>query len=404
MNHVNTHVNAKTTTTNKPLPSNIIYCPRSGLALAKVEALCSHGWPLINSLASTTSGLVHPIYGMPLDKLIVKLKGELTAAEAIAWCSIDADQREVQLTMSAIMYAIDAIWQPPVEATHMWNRLEPSLPAWPICVASGSRLMHLASWYHYATSKRLAFPGYRVSSANANTSWQNFSTWLDDAWSIKTDWEARKDSVAQAEEIKARTDALLAVKGEHIYKRIDFNRVWKWIDIQMAQDARYPAGRRETFKSIFMSGDMHPEEWTVDDVEDVQLAVLETCDMGNDIMFFIRTRLNNIRSIIQDFYSSFTLLTRVSSEAGGLDELDEVEQEKTSAFFAGFDKRAESLEALPPEPKRESFATLAKFLQAQAQHRILARRYDMSRAATQAAQSAPTVAPAQAAPAQSTGE
>lgn len=384
---MNTNMNTSSASTSN-LPSNVIYCPRSGLALAKVEALCSHGWPLINSLASTTSGLIHPIYGMPLDKLVVKLKGELAAAEAVAWCSVDADQREIQLAMSAIMYSLDCIWQPPVAATHMWNRLEPSLPGWAVCVASGARLLQLASWFHYATSKRLAFPLYRISTANNNTAWQNFSTWLDDAWSVKSDWEARKDVVLEAAELKARTEALLAVKGEHIYKRIDFNRVWKWIDIQMAQDARYEAGRRETFKSIFMSGDMHPEEWTLDDVEDVQLAVLETCDMGNDIMFFIRTRLNNIRSIIQDFYSSFTLLTRVSGEAGGIDELDENEVQKTGEFFAGFDKRAENLDSLPPEPKRESFATLAKFLQAQAQHRILARRYDMSRAA-QAQQATP---------------
>jgi hypothetical protein len=363
--------------TNTSLPSNIIYCPRSGLPLAKVEARCSHGWPMINSMASTTSGLLHPIYGIPLEKLLIKLRDHLAESESIAWCSLDSDQREIQLTMSAIMYAIDSIWLPPVLASHLWNRLEASLPSWPVCVASGSRLLRLASWYHYATSKRLELPKYRICTDNKNLHWENLSAWLDDAFSVKTEWESGRDRLQQAEEVKTRTDALLTIKSEAVYKRIDLNKVWRWVEVQMKEDSRYGEGRRETFKTIFMSADLSPEEWTLDDIEDVQLAILETCDAGNDIMFFIRTRLNSMRAVIQDFYSSFTLLTKVSSE--GLDALDMVsplEQKKTGEFFATFDRRIDSLESLPPEPKRESFATMAKFLQAQAQHRILKRRWD----------------------------
>jgi hypothetical protein len=377
---------AKSSTSPKParnasIASNIIYCPRSGLALARVEALCSHGWPVINTLSSAIDGLLHPVYAMPLEKLIVKLKHELEVAESIAWCSVDSDQLELRLSISAIMYAIDAIWQPHATALHLWKTLTPSLPSWDVTVATGGRLLKLVSWYHYATSKRLEFPLYRISAANNNLTWQNLASWVDEAFEIKTAWETGKSNLNTAEQIKARTDALLTVNASSVYKRIDLTKVWNWIDIQMKNDPRYPAGRRETFKTIFMSADSKPEEWNLDDVEDVQIAILETCDVGNEIMFFIRTRLNNTHAIIRDFYSSFTLLSNVAGQGTngnqGTDEVTKEEREATSEFFAGFDRKAEALDVMPPEPKRDSFATLPKFLQAQAQWRILSRRHDM---------------------------
>lgn len=363
-----------------PLATNIIHCSRSGIALVKVEALCSHGWPVINSLSSTVNGLLHPVYGMGLSKLILKLRNELAASEAIAWCSTDNDQRELQLTVSAIMYELDAIWQPPTAATHLWNALVPSLPAWVVVVASAGRLLRVASWYHYVTTKRSEFPKYRVSTANNNLQWQNFSAWLDEAFAIKKEWESGKDTMQQAEEVKARTEALLTVKAESVYRRIDLNKVWAWVDIQMRSDARYGVGRRDTFKTIFLTADMHPEEWNLDDVEDVQVAILETCDIGNDIMFFIRTRLNNTHAIIRDFYSSFTLLSSVAGQANnGLngDDMTKEEQQAAETFFSTFDRKAEALDVMPPEPKRDGFASLPKFLQAQAQWRILSRRHDL---------------------------
>lgn len=361
---------------NTVLPTKIISCPRSGLPLASVSAICSHGWPLLSAFQTN---LLHPIYGFPIEKLLLKLDGDLREAEQVAWCIDSSGEVEIRLTMSAIMYALEAIWQPPVEATHLWKQLEPSLPSWAVAIGTGGRLVKLASWYHYATSKRLSFPLYRISTTNNNTKWENFAAWLDEAFEIKSDWENGRDKLAHEAEMSKRTAALLEVRAESVYKRIDFNKVWNWIDIQMATDPRYPAGRRETFKTIFMRGDQAPEEWTVDDIEDVHFAITETCDIGNEICFFINNRLRQIKAVVEDFYSSFTLLSNVSSE--GLDALDAVtpqEQAASTAFFSSFDKRASELEQLPEAPKRESFASFPKFLQAQAQWNILKRRYDLA--------------------------
>lgn len=357
------------------IPRNIIFCPRSGLPLAKVEALCSHGWPLLSSLSSSVGGILHPIYGFPLDKLITKLRNELQNAETIEWCAQDQDIQEIKLTISALMYALDCIWQPATDSA-MWKQQVPSLPGWAVCAGSGKRFLHLASWYHYATSKRLSFPQYRISKLNENTNWENFGGWLDEAFAIKEKWENGKEALKDAEELKLRTEALLTVKAENIYKRIDMRKVWNWVDIQMKEDKRYPVGRRETFKNIFLSGDLHPEDWTLDDIEDVQVAVLETCDMGNEIMHFIQKRLKHIHLIISEFYSSFTILSSATgSVLGKPGEATQQELDATNKFMEKFDNKVTALTGLPAEPKRENFTSLPLFLKAQAEHRILSRRF-----------------------------
>lgn len=366
----------QTLNTSTVLPTKIISCPRSGLPLASVSAICSHGWPLLSAFQAN---LLHPIYGFPIEKLVVKLETELRTAEQVAWCVDAGMETEIRLTMSAMMYALETIWQPPVEATHLWKQLEPSLPSWAVAIGTGARLLKLASWYHYATSKRLSFPLYRISTANNNLYWQNFAAWLDEAFEIKAQWETGKNKFAHEAELAKRTAALQEVRAEHIYKRIDFNKVWNWVDVQMSQFPAYPAGRRETFKTIFMKADQAPEEWTLDDIEDVHFAIVETCDMGNEISFFINNRLRQIRLVIEDFYSSFTLLSSVSADGmSALDDVTPQEQAATTAFFTSFDKRATELDALPEPPKRESFASFPKFLQAQAQWNILKRRYDLA--------------------------
>lgn len=156
-------------------PTKLISCPRSGLPLATVTAVCSNGWPLLSSFQAN---LFHPIYGMPIEKLILKLTGELNTAQDLEWCITDREEVEMRLSISAIMYALDAIWQPPVEAVHLWKQLEPSLPSWPVTIGTGARVVKLASWWHYATSKRISFPIYRISSKNDNLNWENFSLGL----------------------------------------------------------------------------------------------------------------------------------------------------------------------------------------------------------------------------------
>jgi len=351
-------------------PNKTIYCKRSGLPLASINVLCSNGWPLLSH--STFESLIHPVYNFPLEKLLVRFSQQLSLAESCEWAIIEAEEKELKLSFSAIMYSLDAMWTPSEEAAY---KQEPSLPCLAITVGCGATLLSIANWYHYATSKRMEFPLYKVVKANNNLGWENFKGWLEAADSVREEWEEGRTEAERAETLKARTSALASVSAASVYKRIDFAKVWGWIDIQLVQDGRYAAGRRETFKTIFMKGDASPEDWTIDDIEDIQLAIVECCDIGNDINFFINNRLNQIKAVIQDFYSSFTLLTTGSGNDSA--DMTLLEKEKSTAFFAAFDQRASNLSELPAAHKRESFASLALFLRAQAQHRILSKRYDM---------------------------
>lgn len=343
-------------------PEKIIHCSRSGIPLVRVQALCTQGWPMLSSMHSA---LLHPIYAADLNSLLAKLSRQLADAENADFKPHESLRTDIALSMSAIMWTLESIQQDS-------NNPAPSLPSWPVCIASASRLLQIATWWHFASSKRLALPTYHTSAKNNNLEWQNFSAFLDAAFSVKEEWETGRKKYATQEEIKRSQEAIKQLRNENIYKRIDFNKVWNWIDAQLAQYGNhYPQGRRDTLKSLFMSGDLEPENWITDDIDDLCEAVFECCDQGNEITHFIRTRLNHIREVINEFYGSFTIVSQGSKSATLADTQTEQEQE----FFAEFDRKIESLDALPPPPKREHFASLGLFLRANAQHNILARRF-----------------------------
>jgi hypothetical protein len=350
------------------LPSKIIFCPRSGTKLLEVTAICSQGWPMLSSIQAS---FLHPVYSFPLEKLIVRISKQLTDAESQNWQPSEHEQIETSLSMSAIMWHLDALVQ-----TSFFP--EASLPAWPTVLSTASRLRDIATWWHFATSKRLTLPTYHPCTSNNNLQWQNFTAWLDAAFSVKEEWETGRRKYATEEERKRTSEAIRELKKENIYKRIDFNKVWNWIDAQIAVDhKRYPLGRRETFKTLFMSADMNPQDWTVDDVDDLTEAVFDCCDQGNEITHFIGQRLRNIRASLQEFYGSFTLLNSGLQTSADVTQVDNHTPQEAS-FFAEFDRRAESLESLPPAPKREHFTSLGLYLKAQAQHNILARRFELA--------------------------
>lgn len=346
-----------------------IFCPRSGLALLEISALCSQGWPMLSSLQTS---FLHPVYSLDLSRLLVRLDKQLRSAESESWKPPAHEQTETALTLSAIMWSLEAISQDSTESTRT-KQLAPSLPAWPVVIASAARLFDIANWWHFASSKRLALPIYHISEKNNNLQWQNFSVFLDAAFSVKTEWETGRKKYATEEEIKRKTEAIRELRNENIYKRIDHVKVWNWIDAQIAQSSSYPAGRRETLKTLFLTGDMNPQDWIIDDIDDLCEAVFDLCDQGNEITHFIRTRLNHIRSILNDFYGSFTIVSGGSAEAA----VSETQTKEEQEFFAEFDRKIESLESLPPAPKREHFASLGLYLKAQAQHNILARRFTL---------------------------
>jgi hypothetical protein len=249
----------------------------------------------------------------------------------------------------------------------------PSLPNKAVITGTARRLFNLAGWYHHLTSGRLSLPMYSVSKLNNNLQWDNFKVWCDDSFAIKKEWSLGRAELDINSEIEARKAETNEVFATDVYRKLDFNKVWSWMELQILADGRYPPGRVTTFRSVFKTGLVTPEDWTTDDIDDVSLAVIECCDCSNDIMIFITKRLNSIRAAIDDFYSSFTLLGSTKSVMNK--DTTVKEALVTAEFLGNYDKQAEAISELPAAPRREDYDSLGKFLKASAEHNILAKRF-----------------------------
>lgn len=353
------------------LPTKVLYCKRSGLPLLSVSPLIgAAGWPLIQELHDD---IVHPVYDLPLAQLLTRMKADLDVADEAGWMVQDQMIDAIRLSMSAVMYSLGAIWQPPKEALHLWHKLEPSLPAASVAVGCASRLFKVARWYHYSTSKRMDLPIYRVSKLNNNIHWENFSAWLDDAFSVRKEWESGRQELHRQDQLRLYSEALKTLRDADVYKRLDFRKVWCWIELQIKTSSKYPEGRRATLREVFLTADTKPELWVLDDLEDLQEAIIELCDRENDVYFFINQRIMRLREAIKSFYGSFTI---VGGDVEDDPTATEAEKVQTAAFFSTYDEQAAAITELPPEPQRMQFPTQAKYLQAAAQWRLLKARFE----------------------------
>jgi hypothetical protein len=301
----------------------------------------------------------HPFYRMSQAVLIKKLEDALHHCQSQGWVCTHAEQQRLQLLTSAVMHHLGCIKQESA-----------GLPSFTVASASAGRLLGIAKWFFYVSSQRLNFTTYSVSTRNQNLQWENFRHWLDTAYEIRHDWSTNKKLMQREAELKAREESIKAIKSEH-FKRVDTKKVWNWIHLQLVD--HYAPGRLETFKELFLDGDVNAHEWLLDDVDDVREAVVQHCDVGNEIMYFIRKRLDGIAGLVKDWKSSFTIV----SPRGQGDLGSEAPTQQENEFFGDFDKRAEVLEEMPPPPKQEDFESLGKFMKARANWNILSKRWKM---------------------------
>lgn len=355
--------------------TRVIHCQRSGIPLVEVTSLCSNGWALISQPVFTV--FVHPSYNLPLGKLVRKLELQLIDADQAEWDMPPAQITEISLTISAVMYSLEAMWLPTDDALSNGRNIEPSLPDLKTTVGCADRVLELASWYFAETSRRILFPLWKPSKNAGNLNWHGFSGWLDACSEIKEDWCKAKRRSENADLTRSTEDVLKLVSQAQVYKRIDTKKVWNWIELQASEyGTKYPVGRRQTLKTLFMEGEGQPELWCSDDVDDLVEMVLETCDIGNDITSYIRNRASNIRAAINEFYSDFTLITRRGvAEDGGL-ELTPKEVAAEATLFAGFEAKLNTLDSIPGKPNPADYPNRVAALKAQAEWNILSKLWN----------------------------
>lgn len=346
-------------TSSNPLTiTRTIFCRNSGVVLGQLEIKIFEGHlPYLESHDEAI--YLHPFYRMSSAVLLKKMEDCLHKTQESGWIGTDVEKTRLSLLTSALMHSIGCIKQ---EC--------PTLPRFEYAAASGGRLLGLAKWFWWISSQRLSFPVYSISKRNGNLDWNNFRHWLDSAYLIREEWASTSRKLNLAAQKRAQEQSIREINSE-VYRRVDTRKVWNWIDLQL--ENHFAPGRRETFKNLFLNGDIEAHEWTVDDVEDLKIALVQHCDIGNEIMHFINKRLTGIQGLIRDFYSGFTLLTKIKEDQS---QLEEEKTPEELAFFDEYDKKVEALEALPPAPQRKDFATLGLFLKAQAQWNILKKRFE----------------------------
>lgn len=334
-----------------------IYCQNSGAVLGNLEVKIFEG-QLAYLEAHSDAVYLHPFYRLSSIVLIKKLEDCLHQFQEQGWLGSTPEQLRLRLLTSAMMFNLDSIKQS-----------QASLPSFAVAAASAGRLLGISKWFFYVSSQRLAFPLYSVSKLNDNLEWQNFKHWIDSAYDIRHSWATKAKELKRDAEQKAMSESLREIKSEH-YKRIDTKKVWNWMWLQL--DDKYPPARLEDFKNLFLNGDMEAHDWNVVNVDGLREAVYLHCDQGNEICFFIKKRLDGIAALIEDFQSSFTLVSKVGADKFGAEG---VQTPQEALFFSEFDAKVKDLDKMPEPPKREDFASLGLFLKNQAQWNILNKRF-----------------------------
>jgi hypothetical protein len=352
-------LSAETLKSSKLL-TQTIRCHNSGFPLGELQISIIEG-QLSYLEAHNDAIYLHPFYRTSASVLLKKLEDSLHQAQGNGWACSPQEQDRLRLLVSATMYCLGSLKQEGY-----------SLPSFAVAGGSAGRLLALAKWYFFLSSQRLELPQYSVGPKTENAQWENFKHWLDAAFQVREDWGKKARVLEQEAQQRLYDENVKDIKSHESLKRIDLNKVWKWIANQM--EDHVASGRLVTMKDLWLNGDYKAHEWLSDDVDDLQELLVKHCDCGNDIMFFINNRLNGIRALIRDFYSGFTLLG--TSDGTGPDEFDGAQTEQEAALIKGYDDKVEQLESLPPKPQKESFTSVVLFIRAEAEWNILKRRWD----------------------------
>lgn len=341
----------------------IIYCQRSGLPLLVAKPVCTLGYPLLSMPEFST--MVHPIYGWKFGKILNSYGRLLEDADEADWKITDEEIQNISLRMSALMYSMDCMWVPPaITIEGGWN-IEPSLPSRQVTLQGAPRLYTIAlRYFHFA--RKLDFPTFRVSKAAGNLNWHGLLGWLDEVEDIISDAEKQIKREENKELLRARASALKSVRAVDIYKKLNLQKVWNWMDMQLAEDrVKFPLPRRQELKDFFLNGHASPEYWSLVDCDDLSMGLVELCDNGNEISHFIHARIKILRDGIRAFYSTFNVLGPALEAEGDNDPFapsaEELQKKK---------ELEEKLSTITEPPKPGDYPSRIAFMKAQALYNL----------------------------------
>jgi len=333
-----------------------LYCRRSGVLLGQMIPCVAESQD-IWVRQFNEAALLHPVYSYNQTKLSQRLHAALYSAHEAEWQVTEAHKQKIQLLCSAVMWSLDSIKQQ-----------RSCLPSWPVAAGSAHRILSLARWFWFVSSKRLAFPVYSTSIGHNNLEWNNIRWWLDACFQIKEDWETKSRKAQARQDLLDASETTQLILRQKLTKRLDMRKVWNWILLQIKEE--YSPKQCDYWKDLFLDGDLEAHLWIEEDINDLQTAIVDCCDVGNEISYFISDRLRAIRACIRDYRGGFTL---IGAASGSSDEGNQTSQE--TLMIAGLDAKLEGVEEMPAKPEQKDYPTLGTFLKAQAQWNLLNKRF-----------------------------
>lgn len=302
-----------------------LVCARSGLFLG--DFLPSNGLakttPYVKGWKTQT--FLHPIYSQTLSELLHRA---MACYQLEKTGTIEFPMQHKQLLMSAMLHASGCIHQD-----------VPGLPNAKITETHFAAVIEMLGWRQDVSSDRLHFPRLHIwkgaAQEDAGNLFRAVPVWLGACAAVQEEFNSVVRTKQKEAKKKAHAMALKNIRRA-MYDDISLRKLWTWIA------AYVPASELENnpdYKLLFFSSEGQIQNWTHEDIENLETVFLEHCETGNSVSHEVSKRLNQLREWLHLYEDTFEI------------EVD------TEAF-----KEHRGM----PEPVRASFKSNAAFLVAQA--------------------------------------
>ena len=320
-----------------------IYCRLSGIQLAVLEYPATIGHPAY-AKSWSESILVHPIFSLPVPKLLAFARGEFTRHGKQAAIS-DIEATQLQVAFLAILHSFGSI----VQTT-------PAIPPLYIVQNNMQRLFELAYWQNALESKSFAFPQLRIAKRNANTDFLHIADYLDLCEEAKKTWADRLSDIEEEARAAAAERALKQLRNIWI-SPVTNKQLFDWIRANLPK--QYEPDASGWLQTLFLGSEKVILSFEKADIQLMDDIIQTSCPVGTGFMKLCRARLDEILQIYTDNKEAFTVNFADYEIDGDLAIAEDGEP-------------AAPLALLVP-PNQKDFVSKVAFIQANAQYYLQCR-------------------------------
>lgn len=282
--------------TNHPQGQNTlthaIRCMHTGTTIGSLSIVTAAGaLPYLSHWKEMQAA--HPFFSLPPGKLLAHARSEF---ERIAK-EIEAaprDELQLQVLFVAVLHTLGGIQQSAA-----------AMPAPEVAIINFPKLFKLAYWKHYLDSKRFRFPEFKITHLNANTKYENISSYLDACFAVREDYERGIKEVTERAKAEAAEEAMRKLRDSWIVP-VGKRALWKWVRAHF-QDTKFQADAEGWISTLFLGSRAAVLEFDVDETDLMEEMILSVAPGGNAIMAAVRAHIDTIRREQQETKEAFTV-------------------------------------------------------------------------------------------------